>query len=231
MYIWCIVSQICVSQCVCQCSALHQVVLLQVELQDGVFDGGEDEADVLCVGGAGEVGVDDLVTVWVQVHEHLEDKLSPCLGISLRPWRGEDSASWIDLSRGNNELILLLLETLTLLQIFCYIFSWDNTEEMTLWYDVKSWAYSSCNSVNLQSPQNNSTHNHSCLNHWWKCPNWAQLAIFPPPVSCDSLVWQGLRCEWGAGVLNLVFLLSLLLCSGSASVEGPDLCGLRCQVL
>ncbi len=29
------------------------------------------------------------------------------------------------------------------------------------------------------------------------------------PVSCDSLVLQGLRCEWGVGVLNLVLLLSL----------------------
>ncbi len=28
-------------------------------------------------------------------------------------------------------------------------------------------------------------------------------------MSCDSLVLQGLRCEWGAGVLNLVLLLSL----------------------
>ncbi len=28
-------------------------------------------------------------------------------------------------------------------------------------------------------------------------------------VSCDSLVLQGLRCEWGAGVLNLVLSLSL----------------------
>ncbi len=35
-----------------------------------------------------------------------------------------------------------------------------------------------------------------------------QLAIFSP-VSCDSLVLQGLRCEWGAGVLNLVLSLSL----------------------
>ncbi len=26
---------------------------------------------------------------------------------------------------------------------------------------------------------------------------------------CDALVLQGLRCEWGAGVLNLVLLLSL----------------------
>ncbi len=28
-------------------------------------------------------------------------------------------------------------------------------------------------------------------------------------VSCDSLVLQGLRCEWGAGVLNFVLSLSL----------------------
>ncbi len=35
------------------------------------------------------------------------------------------------------------------------------------------------------------------------------ISHFLFPVSCDSLVLQGLRCEWGAGVLNLV--LSLLL--------------------
>ncbi len=29
------------------------------------------------------------------------------------------------------------------------------------------------------------------------------------PVSCDSLVLQGLRCKWGAGVFNLVLSLSL----------------------
>ncbi len=36
------------------------------------------------------------------------------------------------------------------------------------------------------------------------------ISNFLSPVSCDSLVFQGLRCEWGAGVLNLVlsFLLS-----------------------
>ncbi len=32
---------------------------------------------------------------------------------------------------------------------------------------------------------------------------------FLSPVSCDSLVLQGFRCEWGAGVLNLVLSLSL----------------------
>ncbi len=32
---------------------------------------------------------------------------------------------------------------------------------------------------------------------------------FLSPVACDSLVLQALRCEWGAGVLNLVLSLSL----------------------
>ncbi len=36
-----------------------------------------------------------------------------------------------------------------------------------------------------------------------------QISHFLSPVSCDSLVSQGLRCEWGPGVLNLVLLLSL----------------------
>ncbi len=35
------------------------------------------------------------------------------------------------------------------------------------------------------------------------------ISHFLSPVSCDSLVLQGLRCEWGAGVLNLVLSLSL----------------------
>ncbi len=38
---------------------------------------------------------------------------------------------------------------------------------------------------------------------------WAPISHFLAPVSCDSLVLQGLRCEWGAGVLNLVLSLSL----------------------
>ncbi len=36
-----------------------------------------------------------------------------------------------------------------------------------------------------------------------------QISHFLSPVSCDSLVLQGLRCEWRAGVLNLVLSLSL----------------------
>ncbi len=34
------------------------------------------------------------------------------------------------------------------------------------------------------------------------------ISHFLSPVSCDTLVLRGLRCEWGAGVLNLVLSLS-----------------------
>ncbi len=34
------------------------------------------------------------------------------------------------------------------------------------------------------------------------------ISHFLSPVSCDPLVLQGIRCEWGAGVLNLVLSLS-----------------------
>ncbi len=36
-----------------------------------------------------------------------------------------------------------------------------------------------------------------------------QISHFLSPVSCDSLVLQCLRCEWGAGGLNSVLSLSL----------------------
>ncbi len=39
--------------------------------------------------------------------------------------------------------------------------------------------------------------------------NLGPISHFLSPVSCDSLVLQGLRCEWGAGVFNLVLSLSL----------------------
>ena len=34
------------------------------------------------------------------------------------------------------------------------------------------------------------------------------ISYFPSPVSCDLFVLHGLRCEWGAGVLNVVLSLS-----------------------
>ncbi len=44
---------------------------------------------------------------------------------------------------------------------------------------------------------------------WVKMSKLGQISHFLTPVSCDSLVLQGLRCEWGAGVLKLVLSLSL----------------------
>ncbi len=47
------------------------------------------------------------------------------------------------------------------------------------------------------------------------CSLWTMvmdpISTFLSPVrlSCDSLVLQGLRCEWGAGVFNVVLSLSL----------------------
>ncbi len=35
------------------------------------------------------------------------------------------------------------------------------------------------------------------------------ISHFLSPVSCNSLMLQGLRCEWGAGMLNVVLSLSL----------------------
>lgn len=65
--------------------ASHQVILLQVQLQDGVLHRREHEADVLRVGGAGEMRVDDLVAVGVQIHKHLQDELPRGLGVPLGP--------------------------------------------------------------------------------------------------------------------------------------------------
>lgn len=62
---------------------LHQIVLLQVELQDGILDGGEDEADVFRVCRASKVRIDDFVTVRIQVDKHLQDELPPRLSVSL----------------------------------------------------------------------------------------------------------------------------------------------------
>lgn len=44
---------------------LHQVELLEVVPEDGVFDGHEDKADVFCVRGAGEVRIQRLVLLRV----------------------------------------------------------------------------------------------------------------------------------------------------------------------
>lgn len=46
-------------------SRSNQVVLLQVELEDGVLDSCKDETDVFCVCGTCEMGIDDFITVGI----------------------------------------------------------------------------------------------------------------------------------------------------------------------
>ena len=64
--------------------SLHQIVLLQVQLEDSVLDRGKDEPDVLCVGRAREMRVDDCVAVRVQLDEHFQNVLPRCLAVLLR---------------------------------------------------------------------------------------------------------------------------------------------------
>ena len=64
-------------------SPLHQVVLLEIQLENGVLDGRKHKANILRVGGAGEMGINDLIAVGVQLHEHLENELPGGLGIAL----------------------------------------------------------------------------------------------------------------------------------------------------
>lgn len=56
-------------------SSSHQVELLQVVPEDGVFDRHKHEADVFRVGGAGEVGVQRLLLVRVLFLVHLQDEV------------------------------------------------------------------------------------------------------------------------------------------------------------
>lgn len=55
-------------------AASDQVVDLQVALQDVVLDGVEDKADVVCVGGAGEVRVDYLLLVEVEAGKRVQNE-------------------------------------------------------------------------------------------------------------------------------------------------------------
>lgn len=66
------------------CSSLHQIELLQVVSEDGVFDGHKDEADVFCVCGAGKVRVQRLVLVRVLFLVHFQDEFLSCCRILLR---------------------------------------------------------------------------------------------------------------------------------------------------
>lgn len=51
--------------------------------EDGVFDSHKHEADVFRVGGAGEVGVQRLLLVWVLFLVHFQDEFLSCTRILL----------------------------------------------------------------------------------------------------------------------------------------------------
>ena len=85
--IWLVIAcNFCLAQTSSEWSS-HQVELLQVVSQDGVFDHHEHEADVLRVSCAGEVGVHRLLLVGVLVHVHLQDELLGRFQVLLRSCR------------------------------------------------------------------------------------------------------------------------------------------------
>lgn len=57
---------------------------MEVVDEQRVFDGFEDKADVLCVCGAGEVRVQRLVALHVQILVHLQEEFFRSLSIALR---------------------------------------------------------------------------------------------------------------------------------------------------
>ena len=64
--------------------SLHQIVLLQIELEDSILDRGKDKPDILRVGRAREMRVDDLVAVRIQLDERLQNELPRRLAVLLR---------------------------------------------------------------------------------------------------------------------------------------------------
>lgn len=64
-----------------------QVMDLQVALQDVVLHGVEDKADVVCVGGAGEVRVDYLLLVGVEADKRVQNERLGCFDVPPRTWR------------------------------------------------------------------------------------------------------------------------------------------------
>ena len=53
--------------CCSTSASLYKAVILQVELQDVVFDSNKDKPNVLCVCGTGEVGVNNLPLIWIKI--------------------------------------------------------------------------------------------------------------------------------------------------------------------
>lgn len=73
--------------------SLFQVEVMQVVDEECVFDGFEDDPDVLRVCGAGEVCVKGFVALTVVLLEHLQDELLRWFGVALRPCGGESGQS------------------------------------------------------------------------------------------------------------------------------------------
>ena len=73
--------------------SLLQVEVMQVVDEERVFDGFEDDPDVLRVCGAGEVCVKGFVALAVVLLEHLQDELLRWFGVALRPCGGESGQS------------------------------------------------------------------------------------------------------------------------------------------
>lgn len=65
---------------------LNQVVDFQVDEQDVVLHGSEDKSNVVRVRGAGEVGVNHFLHVWIETHKHVQDEVFYRLDVLLGTW-------------------------------------------------------------------------------------------------------------------------------------------------
>lgn len=66
----------------------QQVELFEVFPEECVFDGAEDKADVLGVGGTGVVRVEMPLMAGVLLHVHFQDERLCSVSVFLRPWSG-----------------------------------------------------------------------------------------------------------------------------------------------
>ena len=57
---------------------LDEVVFLQIQQQDGVLDGGDDEGNALCVRDTSEVRINNLSRILIEVYKHVKNEF-PCV--------------------------------------------------------------------------------------------------------------------------------------------------------
>lgn len=69
------------------CFPLCKAEVLKIVLKERIFDGFEDDFDVLRVRGTGEVGVEGFMTPNVPLDVHGFNEFFCCVGIILRPCR------------------------------------------------------------------------------------------------------------------------------------------------